>query len=307
MSRAVLGAFILGIALASGVAYLMTRHSQPGAPAAETATPLQPQAAPAPQPAEVAPAPAAQPAAAEMAARPKPSPTRRARPLRPAAEPVETARIQPPVPEPAPAPAPAAQPSIAPPPVENVQPAPPPPPPPPVPRTVTIPAGTVLTVRLNQGLDSDKNQPGDSFAATLDQPLVIDGMVIAERGARVQGRVLDSQRAGRVKGLSHLSLQLVQLQTSDGQRVSILTQPWEKEGQSSTKNDVVKTGAAAAIGAAIGALAGGGRGAAIGAGVGGAAGAGGVMVTRGKAVHIPVETRIPFRLAEPVALTERLN
>lgn len=183
----------------------------------------------------------------------------------------------------------------------------PPPPPPPVPQTVTIPAGTILTARLSQAIDSDRNQSGDSFSATLDQPLVIDGMVIAERGSRLQGRVLDATRAGRVKGVSHISLQLVQLNTSDGQTVSILTQPWEKDGPKTLKNDVVKTGAAAAIGAAIGALAGGGRGAAIGAGIGGAAGAGGTMATRGKPVHIPVETRISFRLSDPVTLTERLH
>ncbi|MCX6621738.1 MAG: hypothetical protein NTY38_11825, partial [Acidobacteria bacterium] len=181
------------------------------------------------------------------------------------------------------------------------------PPPAPTPHVVTIPAGTLIYARLGQALSSDKNQSGDSFPATLDQPLVVDGMVIAERGALLQGRVLDAQRAGRVKGLSHISLQLVQLSTSDGQKVPILTQPWQKEGQSGMKEDVAKAGAAAAIGAVIGAIAGGGKGAAIGAGVGGAAGAGGAIATRGKDVLIPVETRISFRLTEPVTLTEKLQ
>jgi hypothetical protein len=180
-----------------------------------------------------------------------------------------------------------------------------PPPPPPPPRTVTIPGGTILSVRLVESLSSDKNQAGDSFTATLDQPLVVDGFVIAERGARVEGRVTTATQAGRVKGVSDMALQLVRLNTSDGQTVPIQTAIFEKEGPTSKKEDAEKVGIGAAIGAAIGAIAGGGRGAAIGAGAGGAAGGGTVLATRGKAVVFPSETRLSFRLAAPVTLTEK--
>jgi hypothetical protein len=139
----------------------------------------------------------------------------------------------------------------------------------------------------------------------LDQPLVADGFVIAERGARLEGRIVSAQRAGRVTGLSDLSIELVQLKTSDGQHVPIETQTFVKHGETSKGQDAAKIGAVAAIGAVIGAVAGGGKGAAIGAGAGGAAGAGTVMGTRGKAAILPPETKISFRLRNSVTLTER--
>ena len=129
--------------------------------------------------------------------------------------------------------------------------------------------------------------------------------MIAERGARLEGRVVESEKAGRVSGLSSLSIELTRLTTSDGQHVRIQTESFAKEGEKSVGKDAAKVGAAAGIGAAIGAIAGGGRGAGIGAAIGGAAGTGGVMATRGKATTLPSETRISFRLSEPVTITEQ--
>ena len=165
----------------------------------------------------------------------------------------------------------------------------------------------MLNVRLGEGLSTDRNRSGDEFTATLDQPLIVDNLVVAERGARLEGRVIDSQLAGRVKGLSHLSIELTRLHTSDGQRINIRTAAHSQDGQESKKEDAAKVGAGAAIGAIIGAIAGGGKGAAIGAGVGGAAGGGTVAATRGKAVVLPVETRLTFRLQETVTITEQLR
>ncbi|MBX5496460.1 MAG: hypothetical protein IRZ15_14095 [Bryobacteraceae bacterium] len=180
------------------------------------------------------------------------------------------------------------------------------PPPPPQPKTVTIAAGTLLTVRLGEGLSTSRNQPGDTFTAVLDKPLVVDGYVIAERGARVEGRVVEAERAGRVKGLSSLSIALTSLHTSDGQTLRLNTETFQKMGESSKKQDVAKVGIASGIGAAIGAIIGGGKGAGIGAAVGGAGGAGTVLATRGKDATLPVETRITFKLSEPVTVTEKL-
>ena len=103
-----------------------------------------------------------------------------------------------------------------------------------------------------------------------------------------------------------MALELVRLTTADGQRVKLTTESFSKEGERSTKKDAAKIGAAAGIGAAIGAIAGGGKGAAIGAGIGGAAGAGGVMATRGEAAEVKAETRLSFRLREPITITEKL-
>jgi len=274
------------------------------APPEPTAAPVEP-ALPAPVALDQTPAKAARPR------KPHPMPPverteRMERPARP--EPVQAAQnVQPPSPPvvaeaPAPAPvAPQAAPEPPPAPVQNAttETAPPPPP------QVTLAAGTLITVRTVEALSSERNQTGDTFTATLDQPLVADGFVIAERGARLEGRIVNAQRAGRVTGLSDLSIELVQLRTSDGQRVAIETQTFVKHGETSKGEDAAKIGGVAALGAIIGAVAGGGKGAAIGAGAGGAAGAGTVMGTRGKAATLPPETKISFRLRNSITLTER--
>jgi hypothetical protein len=159
-------------------------------------------------------------------------------------------------------------------------------------------------VRLSQTLNSKDNKPGDTFAATLDQPLVVDGFVLAERGARAEGRVVSAEQAGRVKGVANLGVQLVRLTTSDGQKITLNTEPFERAGEKSTGSDAAKIGAGAALGAVIGAIAGGGKGAAIGAGAGGAAGTGTVLATRGKPAELKVETRISFKIREPIQVTE---
>lgn len=199
-----------------------------------------------------------------------------------------------------------AQSAVTPPVRSEPEPAQPPAPlPPPPPRNVTLQAGMLIPARTVESLSSDRNAVGDTFTATLDQPLVVDGLVIAERGARLEGKVVQAQRAGRLKGLSDLAVVLTQVTTSDGQRVVIETDSFEKHGESSTKENVAKIGGGAALGAIIGAVAGGGKGAGIGTAVGGAAGTAGAAATHGKAVTLPPETRINFRLRNPVTITER--
>lgn len=172
---------------------------------------------------------------------------------------------------------------------------------------MTIPAGTTITMRLADALSSKKNQPGDVFSGTLDQPLVVDGFAIAERGARVEGKLVDAQQAGHVKGVSQLALQLTKVHTSDGQDIAISTEKFVKEASTSHTEDAKKVGIGAVLGAAIGAIAGGGKGAAIGAGAGAAGGGGVAVATRGKPVELPVETRLTFRIEQPVTITERLQ
>lgn len=177
--------------------------------------------------------------------------------------------------------------------------------PPREPQAVTIKPGTLLQVRLGERLASDRNVSGDTFMAALDQPLVIDGWVIAERGARVLGHIAEADQAGRVQGVASLSLQLDSLTTADGQKIQLRTASFLRKGEASRKDDAVKIGIGTAIGAAIGAAVGGGKGAAIGAASGGAAGAGTVLATRGKAAVLESETRLSFRIDQPVTITER--
>ena len=225
----------------------------------------------------------------------------------PPSQPVASAAPTPAAPVPA-APAPAA-PAPQPVPPARMEPenATPPPPAPPEPHRVTLNAGILIPVRLVDGLTSERNLPGDSFTATLDKELVVDGFVIVERGARVEGRVVASDKGGRVKGVSSLSVELVRLRTSDGQTVAIQTDGFERRAEETHRQDAEKIGGGAALGAVIGAIAGGGKGAAIGAGVGGGAGAGAVMATRGNAATLPSETRVTFRLKAPVTITETLQ
>jgi hypothetical protein len=173
------------------------------------------------------------------------------------------------------------------------------------PHKVTLNAGTLLPVRLVDGLSSERNAPGDAFTGTLDKELVVDGFVIAERGARVEGRVVGSERGGKVRGMAALAVELTRFRTSDGQTVAIQTDTFERQAEPDRRGDATKVGAGAAVGAIIGAIAGGGKGAAIGAGAGGAAGAGGVLLTRGKPATLPSETRISFRRSSAVTVTER--
>jgi len=218
-------------------------------------------------------------------------------PMAVAAQP-EAPAAPPMTPEPAPAPVPA--PAPAPEPVE-------PPAPHPAP-SVTLQAGVMLPVRLGESLSSEHNQAGDTFTATLDAPLSAGGFVIAEKGAHVEGHVIEAQKSGHAKGKAALALELDSLDTSDGQHVAIKTEILRKQGSAMATGDQVGIVAAAAgIGAIIGAMAGGGKGAAIGAGAGGAAGTGGVVATRDKAVSLPTESKIAFRLSAPVTLTERVN
>jgi hypothetical protein len=169
----------------------------------------------------------------------------------------------------------------------------------PEPHTVTLNAGLLIPVRLVDGLSLERNRTGDRFAATLDRELVADGFVIAERGARVEGKVVAADR-----GAKTLSIELERVETSDRQDVAIQTERFDKRSEPDRGEDVAKVGAGAVIGAVIGGIAGGGKGAAIGAGVGGGAGAGDVLLTR-KPLTLPSETRITFRLRAPVLVTER--
>ncbi|MBE0656395.1 MAG: hypothetical protein IH602_01830, partial [Bryobacteraceae bacterium] len=181
------------------------------------------------------------------------------------------------------------------------------PPKPPEPRSATIPAGTLVAVRLNEKVSTATHYQGDTVQLTLDAPLIVNGMVIAERGSRQLAKVVSAAPPGKVKGRAAISLELAQLRTADGQSVEVTSETFTHEAASTAGKDAVKVGALAGIGAAIGAIAGGGKGAAIGAGVGGAAGAGTVMGTRGGQAEIENETRLTFKLKQPVTLTEKLK
>jgi len=155
-------------------------------------------------------------------------------------------------------------------------------------------------VRINEYLSSDRNKIGDQVTAVLQQPIVVNGWVVARRGQTLIGQVEAAQKAGRVKGVSQLGIELTDLTAVDGQQVPILTELWKASGGTSHGRDAATVGTTTALGAAIGAAADWGTGAAIGAGAGAAAGIGAVLLTRGRPTVIEPETQLTFRLVDPV-------
>jgi len=167
-----------------------------------------------------------------------------------------------------------------------------------LPPRVVIPAGTVIAVRLNQTLASNRNQPGDLFTATLAQPVVADGVVVAQRGQTVIGRVEEAGKDGRV---TKLGLQVTGITLSDGTQLNnVQSQMVVRRGHTDTGRDVATVATTTAVGAAIGGVADYGRGAAIGAGAGAAAGLIGVLLTPGSPTVVYPETVLSFELINPI-------
>jgi hypothetical protein len=172
-----------------------------------------------------------------------------------------------------------------------------------VPDSLTLPTGAILQVRTTGWLSSDGNKTGDNVILTLDQPLVVDGLVVARRGQTVMGRVADAEKAGRVKGVSRLGLSLNQLTLVDGQLVDVKTSLIKATGGTSNGRDALAVGGTTGFGAAVGAAAAGGSGAAIGAGAGFVAGIAGVLLTRGRPTVIPPESLLTFRVEAPITIS----
>ena len=173
----------------------------------------------------------------------------------------------------------------------------------PVPPQITLPAGTFVRVRINEKLSSDKNQPGDLFTATLAQPLVANGLVIAQPGQNIAGRVTEAVKAKDGNGRSRLGLELTELSLVDGQQVPLRTQLIEYHRPTNDGRDTGVVVGTTAAGAAIGAVAGGGVGAGIGAIAGGLAGAIGVVATRAHATEIHPEALLTFRTIDSITVS----
>jgi BON domain len=196
--------------------------------------------------------------------------------------------------------------SPAPAPVVQATPAPapsaPPPPPPPQPVVVTIPAGTVITVRTIDNIDSSVNHPGEEFAATVESPVVEGGQVVIHHNAEARIRLINSRTAGSIKGQSEVEVALVSLRVG-GRNYAVDSSVFQQQGASRGKRSAKVIGGGAGLGALIGAIAGGGRGAAIGAAIGAGGGTAVQASTKGQQVKIPSETKLDFTLRSPVTVT----
>ena len=183
-----------------------------------------------------------------------------------------------------------------------VQEAAPPPPPPPQPKKIAVPAGTQLSIRLIDALDSEKSQVGDSFRATLNAPVVIEDEVVIPQDADVQGRVVDVKSAGRYAGAASMALELTSV-SFNGKTYNVSTNQWTRETKGRGKGTAGKIGGGAALGAIIGGIAGGGKGAAIGTIAGAGAGTGVATVGKGQQIHLGSEALISFSLQNPITVT----
>jgi hypothetical protein len=162
-------------------------------------------------------------------------------------------------------------------------------------------AGEVLTIRTTSVLTTKTMNSGDVFSAILEEPISVEGWVAVPKGARIEGRIVEADDGGRLKGKAKLSIELTTLTTSDGQKKEIVTTPVSADAAANRKKDARRVGVGAGAGAGIGAIAGGGTGAVVGGLIG--AGAGAAM--RGEAAEIPAESVVSFELRSPITIQEK--
>jgi hypothetical protein len=165
-----------------------------------------------------------------------------------------------------------------------------------------IPSGTVLTVRMVDSVDSQRDRVGQTFQASLDEPVLDpDGRTLVPRGADVLIKLVDDQQSGKIEGRTVLTLDIVSLRVN-GRDVDIDTTAITEQSDSRTGRSAKVIGGTAILGTIIGAIAGGGKGAAIGAASGAGVGTAAQVATKGQRVRIPSETRLTFTLQQPVRL-----
>lgn len=201
----------------------------------------------------------------------------------------------------------------APPPQAQSYPPPPPPqayppanaypaaPPPPVSSGIVIPVGAPVVVRMIDAVNSDTAYLGQTFRGSLDEPLYVNGQIVVPRGADVMTKLVQDEQSGKIEGRTILTLALSSI-TVNRTRVDVTSSSVTNASSSRGQRSAGVIGGATALGAVIGAIAGGGKGAAIGAGSGAAVGTGAEVLTSGQKVKIPSETRLTFRLQSPVQL-----
>jgi len=178
-------------------------------------------------------------------------------------------------------------------------------PPPPVANAqyggITIPAGSDVSVRTIDSVDSERDRRGQTYRASIDQPVIVNGQTVIPRGADAVVMLSDSQQSGKIEGKAVLTLELRSI-TINGRTYDSTSSTVSRESGSRGSRSAKVIGGTAALGAIIGAIAGGGRGAAIGAGSGAAVGTAAQVITSGQKVKVPAETLLTFTLQNPLDL-----
>ena len=166
----------------------------------------------------------------------------------------------------------------------------------------TIPAGTKITIRMIDSVDSKRNRPGDEFAATVAEPVVVGDHVAIPKGAEAKTRLVEARTSGKIKGQSELELELTQL-TVNGQSYTVESALYTAKGESRGKRSAKVIGGSSVIGALIGGIAAGSKVAAIGAGGGAGAGTAVQATTHGEQVKVPSEAEVEFTLRNALTVS----
>lgn len=168
-------------------------------------------------------------------------------------------------------------------------------------KPITIPAGTPISVVLDQAVSSAANRSGDTFEATVSQAVVIDGKTVIPKDARAKGRVVEAKSSGRLHSPARLELALTSVQV-DAKWYDVDTNDTTRVGRNHNKHNLIFIGGGTAAGALIGGLVGGGKGALIGSAVGAGGGTAAAAATGKAEIRLPAETRLTFRLAQPLTI-----
>jgi hypothetical protein len=166
---------------------------------------------------------------------------------------------------------------------------------------LTVPTGSVVTIRMIDSIDSRKNQAGEEFDATVETPVVSGNTVAIPRNSPAKVRLAQANDSGRIQGSAQLELELISV-TVNGVPYQVQSGYYQQHGSSRGQRTAEAGGAGAVLGGLIGAIAGGGKGAAIGAGSGAAIGAGSQVAMHGSSIRIPSETKIDFTLRQAITI-----
>lgn len=169
---------------------------------------------------------------------------------------------------------------------------------------IVIPAGTAISVTIDQSVSSKDSDPGERVAASVAEPIIIDGRGVILRGSKATARVTQAKSAGKFKGSAELGITLTSVEVG-GENYTIHTSTFSEASKGRGERTAIGTGIGAGAGALIGALAGGGKGAAIGAGAGGGAGLAGTALTGKRDITIAPETRINFKLTQALEIPQK--